>query len=258
MTIQDLITKFYIQPIVQNEGYNVVNTLTYAILVVIATYLTYRFLEKLKVKIDKNFVLGFFPWIVFGTAIRVFVEAGVYQSYFLVTPMIWIETFALVFVVFLISKFVEKKFNLPYYKTLFTIGVLSLIIPFVILLPKIIHFDRMLLALGLLSPIAIILYLVKWFPSNKLVALAHTFDAISTFTAVQFFGFRELHVFSNFLIGNSGPITFVVAKLIVVVGVLILIDKYSDDKNFNNYLKFIIGIIGFAPGLRDFYLLGIS
>jgi len=47
------------------------------------------------------------------------------------------------------------------------------------------------------------------------------------------------------------PFSFVVVKLIVVVAVLNILDRYSDDKEFTNYLKIMIGVLGFVTGLRD-------
>lgn len=257
MVISDFIQNYYINPIIRGEGYNVVNTLTYAILVVIVTWFAFKLLEKLKIKVDRKFVIAFSPWVFFGTTIRLFEEAGISNSYLLVTPMIWIESFSLIFGLFLVSVLVEKKFKIPYYKTLFSLGVISSIIPFLILVQKIQQLTGMMITLGIVGAFAGILYYVKWKTENKAVLLCHIFDASATFTAIQFFGFRELHVFTRFLINTTNPFMFVIVKVVVVTGILILIDRYSDDKNFNNFLKFIIAVIGFGPGLRDFYLLGI-
>lgn len=258
MVISDFIQQYYINPILSGEGYNVVNTFTYAVLVIIATWSSYKLLEKLKIKVDNKFVMAFAPWVLFGTLIRLFEEAGVSNSYLLVTPMIWIESFSLVLVVFLVSVFIEKKFKLPYYKTLSTLGILSSIIPFFILVQKIQNLNGMLITLGIVGGFAGLLYFIKWGKENKAVLLCHVLDASATFTAIQIFGFRELHIFTRFLINTTSPISFIIVKVIVVGGILILIDKYSDDKNFNNFLKFIIAVIGIGPGLRDLYMLGLT
>ncbi len=258
MGIADFIRQYYIDPIVLGEGYNLVNTLTYAILVVVATYLTFKFIEKMKIEVNRNFVVSIIILVVFGTMVRLLEEAGVSSSYFLVTPMIWIETFAFVFALFLISKFIEKRFKIPYYKTLSVVGLTLGLIPLTLILTKLTQFTGMIISLGLLIPFALIFYLIKWKLENKLVSMAHIFDATATFTAIQFFGFTELHVVPRLLIGAFSPSAFIMVKILVVVGVLILIDKYSDDEKFNNFLKLIIAIIGLAPAIRDFFLLGLS
>ncbi|MBU5537440.1 MAG: DUF63 family protein [Candidatus Aenigmatarchaeota archaeon] len=258
MSVSDFIRQYYIDPIVFGEGYNFVNTLTYAILVVIVTWLTFKFLEKMKVKIDRNFATSILILAVFGTMVRLLEEAGISSSFLLVTPMIWIETFAFIFALFLVSKFIEKKFKIPYHKTLSATGLFLMVIPLTLVLSRLNQFTGMLISLALLVPFAIGFYLIKWRIENKLVSMAHIFDATATFTAVQFFGFTELHVVPRLLIGTFNPVVFIVVKILVVVGSLVLIDKYSDDKRFNNFLKLIIAIIGLAPAIRDFFLLGLS
>lgn len=253
-----MVKKYYLDPILLNEGYNFVNTLTYAIVVVVATWLAFKFLEKMKIKIDRNFIFAILSLVFLGTLIRLFEEAGIFVSYLIVTPFIWIEMFAFALIIILISKFVEKKFRIQYYKTILSVCIALSTIPLLLLLAKITQFSGMAITLAILSPILLTLYLVKWKVENKLVTLAHSFDASATFTAVQFFGFSELHVVPRLLISNLSPLSFVIVKLVVVVGVLMLIDRYSDDKDFNNFLKLIIAILGIGPAVRDFYLLGIS
>jgi len=257
MSIVDFIRQYYIDPIVLGEGYNFINTLTYAFLVVIATYLTFRFLEKFKVEINKNFVVSIIILVVLGTMVRLLEEANISSSYFLVTPMIWIETFAFIFGLFFVSKFIEKKFKIPYYKTLFAIGLVFIFIPLILVLSKITQITGMIISLALLIPFALIFYFVKWKTENKLVSMAHIFDATATFTAIQFFNFTEQHVLPRLLIGIFSPIAFIIVKVLVVVGILILIDRSSGDKSFNNFLKLVIAIIGLAPAIRDFVLLGL-
>ncbi len=257
MNLADFIKAYYVDPVVLNEGYNIVNTLTYAVLAVVAVYFAYKYIERSNVKIDKNFVIGVMPLVLFGILVRLFEEAGVYQSYFLVTPLIWIEIFALVFFLFIASRMVEKRFKIPYHKTLLVVGMLLCLVPLFIILGKLTRIDGMLISLGLLLPVSLVLYFVKWNIGNKYVVLSHAFDATATFTAIQFFGFRELHVVPRLLIEQFSPVSFIFVKIALVVGILFLIDKNSNDKNFNNFLKFSIAIIGFAPALRDFFLLGL-
>lgn len=258
MDLADLFNKYFLEPIALNQGYNFVNTLTYALLVVVFTWASFKILQRFKIKIDKKFTVSIFSLVFLGTAIRLLEEAGVSSSPLLVTPMIWIEAFAFVVIAFFISKFLEKKFKIPYYKTLTVLGIVLSIVPMSIVLSRIHNFQGMLTSLGLVVPAAILLYFVKWNTGNKFVTMAHLFDGTATFTAIQFFGFTEQHVVPRMLINYLSPVSFIIVKIIAVVGIMILLDKNSDDKNFNNFLKLIIAIIGFAPGMRDFFLLGLA
>jgi len=78
------------------------------------------------------------------------------------------------------------------------------------------------------------------------------FDATTTFTSLQFFNYREQHVVPSLFINLFSPVSFIILKAVAVVAILILIDKYSEDKEFANYLKLLIGILGGATSLRDF------
>ena len=258
MSIADFISQYFINPVILNQGYNFVNTLTYALLVVGGTWLTFKFLERMKVEINRDFVVSIMILVVLGTMVRLLEEAGISSSYFLVTPMIWVESFAFILVLFLASKFIEKRFKIPYHKTMSGAGLALIAIPSTFVLARITHLQGMAITLGLLVPFAVIFYFIKWKLENKLVSMAHVFDATATFTAIQFFGFRELHVIPRLLIGTLSPVAFVIVKVAVVIGILVLIDRYSDDKKFNNFLKLMIAIIGLAPAIRDFFLLGLA
>jgi uncharacterized membrane protein len=64
--IRDFITTYYIDPIRYGQPYNIVDTLTYAIILVIAVYLIYRWLNRTGFPVDGKFVLATVPFIVLG------------------------------------------------------------------------------------------------------------------------------------------------------------------------------------------------
>jgi len=245
----------------KKTGYDVPKTLIFATLLVIAVYSIYIMLKKLKVKIDKKLALAVSPFVVFGGIIRVLQDAGVLNSFLFVTPSIYFFVFLIVFFSLLVFLFIEKKKKIPYFKPLFILGLI--LISFSIPYLKPVNFYGSLQAVVFFLPWLIIFYLLKWSPSNKIVTLVQLFDATTTFVALNFFGrsdlgymgFIEQHVVPTFFINIFGPFSFVIIKLIVIVSVLLLIDKFSDEKEFNDYLKVIMGILGGATGSRDFIAL---
>jgi uncharacterized membrane protein len=95
--------------------------------------------------------------------------------------------------------------------------------------------------------------LKRWSLTNRITTLVQLFDATITSVAMTFFGYGEQHVVPTAFINLVGtPFSFVILKIVGVVLALVLIDKLSDDKEFNNYLKLCIGILGGATGTRDF------
>jgi len=247
--VSEFIEKYYIDPIKLGTGYNFVNSTTYALLFIAAVYLIFLFLRKTKIPIDKRFVLAIFPYAILGSFVRVLEDANIVTSYLLVTPIIYALGIVGIFLLLLISRLIEKKFNIPYFKTMFLIAIFLLLIPVSFLNFK--NFYGMFLVLIFFLPWIAVFYFVRWSKENKLVSLAQIFDVTVSSTAISFFNFFEQYPIPRFL-SNVNPIFYIFVKAVAVVGILILIDKLSEEKEFNNYLKLIIGILGVAPGLRNF------
>lgn len=246
----EFIRQYFINPILFNEGYNFVNSTTYALLFIAAVYLVFLLLKKIKIPVDRMLTLSVMPYVVFGSIVRVLEDMGIFNSYLLFTPVIWGEMLVFILFMLAISILIQKRFNVPYYKPMFLIGVMLLAISIPFLNFK--NLYGMFLTSAFFIPFALVFYFIKWKPENKLVALAHIFDGIASFTAVRFFNYFEQYPTSRFLMTSISPLSFPVVKIIAIVSILILIDKISDDKEFNKYIKLIIGILGLAPGIRDF------
>lgn len=253
MLPQDLLN-YFLYP--KETGYTVQKTLLYSLILIAAVYLVFKILKRLGIKIDKRLAISVTPYVVFGSALRVLEDLGLVDSYWFVTPGIYILVFLITISVLLISLILNKTKKIPYYKPLFLIGVL--LDSFVLTFIKPVDFSGMALVLAFLAPwIVAFALLQKWSLKNRIVTLVQLFDANTTFVAVSFFGFYEQHVVPTFFINFLSPISFVIVKLFVIVGILILIDRYSKDQELNDYLKLIIGILGAATGVRDFLALSV-
>jgi len=238
----------------KKTGYDIPKTLTYGIIFILAIILILKILKKLKVKIDKKLAIAISPYIVFGGAIRVLQDAGILNSYLFVTPGIYVFVFSIVFSLILLGLLLERKKGIPYFKPVFLIGIILAALPLAFL--EIVNFHGIGLVTLFYLPWVLIFYFLKtWSLENRLVTLVQMFDATVTFTALQFFGFGEQHVLPTLLIKLFSPLSFVFAKLITVVLILILIDKFAEDKEFSRFLKLCIGILGGATGSRDFIAL---
>jgi len=244
------IMEYFLTP--EATGYTIPKTLTYAIVLVIAVYAVYEILRKLKIKIDKKLAIGIAPFVILGGAVRVLEDSGLLSSYWLVTPGIYALIFSIVFPLLLISVWLDRHKKIPYQKTLFAVGTILAIFTF----SKINFVNTYGLSLVLIFFLPFVIFFFwfvkKWSMENKLVTLTQMFDATSTFVAVNYFNYAEQHVIPTALIDLFGPFSFIVIKLVTVVGILVLIDRYSDDKNFNNWIKLCIAILGGATGTRDF------
>ncbi len=75
MDIPQFIKEYYADPIVNHEGYNIVNTLTYALIEILAVYSIYRVFEKNKIMISREFVINTIPFVLFGSTARVITDS---------------------------------------------------------------------------------------------------------------------------------------------------------------------------------------
>ena len=274
--------KYFIEPIYQGTGYNLVNTLTYSIFLIIGVIFTYKLIKKFDIKIDKNFFVGIIPFIFFGGLLRSFedylqtgkneiflgtifemfliaTENGL-RNILLVTPIMYFTIFLITMTALLVSIFLGKKYKISYHKIWFSIGsLLSLMIFFQL---KLVNFDAMFLMIGLTLIWAVLLLAVKKYTKHKFfsdenyfITLSHMFDASTTFVSLQFYNYVEQHVLPGFLISIFGPSVMFFLKFIVVSFVLYKIDEDDENEELKKFIKITILILGLAPGLRNFFRL---
>ncbi len=268
----DFFQQYFIDPVIQGTGYNIVNTLTYAVLLIIAVFITYKLLKKMKIVIDNKFLIGVLPYVILGGLLRALEDAASYGIWFK-TPIIYIVIFVVAFVGLLISKFIEilsrkGRWNISYHMTWAAIGFLlvlaglsqvALRVPFAFaaIITLSIFWTLLLVFLKKLSDRTKKLQnLFTW--ENTALLGVHMFDATTTFVALQYFPYFEQHVLPSFLIGIFGPAVMFALKFFVVGAVLYVLDKELKEKKDlekRKFIKLVILILGLAPGLRNFFRL---
>ncbi len=257
--LYDFIKKYYIDSIVYKQGYNPVNTITFAIILIVVVVLLYKFLRR-HIEFNFNFVLGNIPFILLGSSARIIEDAGFLKppvSYIFMTPFIYILIFLIAFPTLMISIRLRGDDYWKYY------GVVGLLLSFVCLgilfsnleivnwwlFPAVIFFAAVL-------TLAYQFIFEKIYPAmnnrlSKTIFFSHMLDGFATFLGIQFLGYWELHVLPRFLINAAGPWVMVLAKIVVFVPVIYILDSAEEDENFKNFIKFILIVLGLAPGLRD-------
>src|SRR3989344_3323461 len=293
MALKEFFQQYFIDPIIFNTGYNPVNSTAYGIILIAAFILTYKLLQKMKIKIDKNFFFSIIPFIFLGAILRsledlweargiiseglmknfIIVDAnGVTRNLLLVTPIMYFTIFFIALFSLIFSIAVEKiskrnKKNIPYYYAWGFIGiVLSLYFFFQL---SFADYLAMGMILGIFS-LWVILFLglreygrrknKKLFEflslENTMIILAHMLDASSTFVALSYYGYFEQHFLPRFFIDILGPAAFFALKLQVILLALYYVDKEMENDGKRTFLKIVILILGLAPGLRDMLRLG--
>lgn len=267
--------KYLIDPMIYGSGYNPVNTVVLGLLFVVVVILVYKALIRIDVKIDKKFIIGVSPFIIFGALLRVFEDAaevygwnevlvgfplivtnpatGVVKNLWFITPFVYLISFGVALSFLFISLKLTQK---EYYKAWFFSG---LVLDLFVLFPLGFYVKNLYGGL-LIASIFLLISAIVWFFQkfvkasfeNIAVFLSHMFDATTTFVSLQFFGYGEQHVLANLFIKALGPIGMYVLKVPVVLLVLYALDKEKMNINQKNFFKFIILMIALGPGLRNF------
>ena len=254
----EFIQKYYINSIVYKTGYNPVNTATWAVILIAAVYLIYKYLSKF-VEFDERFVLSNVPFILFGSSIRVFEDAGFIKppiSYAFMSPMIYVLVFSIAFPIFLACVRIRGK---DYWKAYGLIGI------FLLLSAQIVLFSRLRVENWFVFPsalaIAISLTAAYRFVTSRhfrhmrnglseLVFFSHSLDAAATSIGISFLGYWELHVIPRLLIRAFGPWVLIPVKVFVFFAILYVLDKERDE-NAKNFVKFVLIVLGLGPAIRD-------
>jgi len=248
----------------QNFGtfapYTLFNTLIYGIILSLFVFLLLWIFKRQKVKLNDNFFVAVAPWVVFGTTSRALVDASFFPTiWFFVAPGIYFLIFVLFVVAWVFSIFASRFFKIEWWKPLFVAGFVLTIFNILIIALRAQNLQA-LLFFSIIFGIACAPFAVAWrfkvfskifTKQNLLVVAAHLFDVSATFVALTFFGYVEKHVLPAAIMGLLGPAAFFILKLLVVIPCLMLTDHFIKDKNTKNMLKFVLFVLGFAPGFRD-------
>lgn len=266
--IGSFIEAYFINPIIYNEGYNIVNTLTYAIILGISLFAILKLMAILKVRIDERLIFATSPYILLGASLRVVEDVKLLPppySYLFVTPLVYIMAFFITAVLLLTFIYLERSGIIKdYSKPFFASGIAGIIIILSLLSTKqmnewwwapVIIFSMAFTFTGLVYLTGKYLKLdFLTMPLNVAILFAHMFDASSTFTAIDIVGgFMEKHVVPTLFINFTNTAFVMYAlKLAVFIPVIYIIEKYfNEDKEMYYMLKFALLVLGFGPGIRN-------
>lgn len=268
--VSGFINTYYIDPILHDEGYNIVNTLTWAIILGICIFGVVRLLKKLNIEANNKFIAAIVPFVLAGSSMRVYEDAGIVQYPFnllLITPIIYFVVFFITLGCLIVAKAISKKWSGKSMETIFaSMGALWFIFNILLLLsvqeialPLVLIY---ILGLGTLSTLSV------YFVANKVgfkvltdklnlsILYAHMLDASSTFIGVDLLGYYEKHVLPAYLIDLTGT-AFVMypLKLAIFIPVLYIIDtNFNEDaesRNLRTFVKLVILVLGLSPACRN-------
>jgi uncharacterized membrane protein len=273
--ISDFIYKYYIDPIRYEQPYNAVETITYAIFLILAIYLIYRWFKQSEFEIDGRFVLATIPWVIFGGVLRVVQDTHMIQGdvqFLLVTPFIYIVIFLYAFGILLLSQYLEKSgFVDDYLKIYAGVGIFSVFIAALVLVAWGMNHTRIDLYVLTIIPLmaasatfavwAFMRYVLAWKyvadPLYITLLFGQLLDASATSYGIDLHPgvhYIEQHVVGSGLIDLTGT-AFVMfpLKLVVLFPAIYVMQLYRKEANpaFWHLVLLAMITVGFAPGIRD-------
>ncbi len=272
--IREFIYKYYIDPIRYGQPYNVVDTLTYAVVLIFAIYIIYRWLARSQIRIDGRFVIATLPFVVLGGLARVVQDTGMITSdlqYLLITPLIYFIIFFYTAGALVISTWLQRcgrvrDYIYPYAgagiaASVYTTAVLVLfgLSNGVIALDVLVIILTMAVVSSALV-YAVMRYLLSWEYAADPVYLALIFGQLLDASATSYgidlhpLQYMEVHVVGSNLIALTGT-AFVMfpLKLIVLFPGIYILQKFRNEGADILWHLIVLAMItvGLAPGIRD-------
>jgi len=279
--ISDFIYKYYIDPIRMGQPYNIVDTLTYALILVIGVYLLYRWMSQstwlsdIGFKIDARFILATLPYVVLGGLLRVVQDTGMITGDFqflLVTPLIYFVLFFFTISMLFLSRYLTLQGFTKSFLTFYTLaGIMSAFVVLLVLFAWGItyaHVDLFILAIIPLMALtatflvwACMRYLLRWEyvtdPLYLILIFGQLLDASATSYGIDLHPsvrYIEQHVVGSGLIELTHT-AFVMfpLKLVVLFPAIYIMELYRKEANpaFWHLVLLAMIVVGLAPGIRD-------
>ena len=271
----EFIYKYYIDPIRYGQPYNIVDTATYALVLIVAIYILYRWFSRSKtIAIDGRFVLATLPFVVLGGLLRVVQDTGMITSdlqYLLITPLIYFVLFFFTAGVLVISSSLQKagliRDYIPVYSgtgiaaALVIAGVLvSFGIRNTVVDPGVAAFIIGLATITSTLVYAAMRYLLKWEYARDPLYLALVFGQMLDASATSFgidlhpLEYVEVHVVGSNLIAWTGTaFSMFPLKLLVLFPGIYVLERFRNEGSPVLWHLIVLAMItvGLAPGVRD-------
>jgi len=265
--IQDAIREYYLNPITGDTGYNVVNTITWAVVLAICIFPVLSMIRRLGVTIDRRFMIGVISYVLFGSSLRVLEDARIFTppiSYAFETPNIYFVVFVITVLSLAVSlRIYKERYHIPF--SIVGLGLASVNIGLLLRSGGIeITYPKeaiMIVALAILGTGLVYLcagrmkigFLRDRF--NIAILGAHLLDASSTTIGVDLLGYHGKHVVEKYLIGIAGTgAVMYPLKLLVFIPALYIIENEMNEPGeveLRDLLKLVILVLGLSPGFRN-------
>ena len=279
--ISEFIYKYYIDPIRYGQPYNVVDTLTYALILVLGVYIFYRwlmssrYLNRIRLTIDTPFILATLPYVVLGGLLRVVQDTGMITGniqFLLVTPLIYFVLFFFTLGMIFLSRYLQAQGYIKNFLSAYAFaGTMSVFTVALILaawgttrtqIDLTVLFVIPLMAVAATAILwAFMRYVLSWkyvnHPLYITLLFSHMLDASATSYGIDMhpaLRYVEQHVVgSNLIEWTHTAFVMFPLKLVVLFPAIYVLEMYRPeaDPDFWHLVLLAMIVVGLAPGIRD-------
>jgi uncharacterized membrane protein len=279
--ISEFIYKYYIDPIRYGQPYNVVDTLTYALILVLGVYILYRwlmrsrYLNRIRLTIDTPFILATLPYVVLGGLLRVVQDTGMITGniqFLLVTPLIYFVLFFFTLGMIFLSRYLQAQGYIKNFLSAYAFaGTMSVVTVALILAAWGITRTQIDLTVLFVIPLmavaatailwAFMRYVLSWkyvnHPLYITLLFSHMLDASATSYGIDMhpaLRYVEQHVVgSNLIAWTHTAFVMFPLKLVVLFPAIYVLEMYRPeaDPDFWHLVLLAMIVVGLAPGIRD-------
>lgn len=266
----DFIKRNYVGGIINDTSYNHFDMITYVIILFMGVYAVLKLLNKLRIKIDEEFVIATIPYIFMGSVFRVIEDADLLKppvKYFFITPLIFFVIFAICFGTLLLTRYLEKIRKIKNYIRAYAIAgvVLSLAGITILIYYSSSNWNPSILVYSLVPAVILTEIIRRASPAigmtylrSKMYSFAifsFMLDSFTTYIGVDLFGYINKHPFSSFLTSIFGTgAVLIPLSLILVLVIVFLLEKESreDTREDEKYMMALtLIVLGFSMGARN-------
>jgi uncharacterized membrane protein len=266
----DFINRNYIEGVVNDTSYNHFDMITYVIILLAGVYVVLKLLNKLRIKVDEEFVIATIPYVFMGSVFRVIEDADLLKppvKYFFITPLIFFVIFAICFGTLLITRYLEKIRKIKNYIHTYAIAgfVLSLAGIAILIYYGSSNWNPGILVYSLVPAVILTEIVRRVSPAIGMAYLrsrmysfavfSFMLDSFTTYIGVDLFGYINKHPVSSFLTSIFGTgAVLIPLSLILVLVIVFLLEKESreDTREDEKYMMALtLIVLGFSMGMRN-------
>ncbi len=266
----DFINRNYIDGIVNDTSYNHFDMITYLIILLISVYAVLKLLDKLKIKVNEEFVVATIPYVFMGSIFRVIEDADLLKppvKYFFITPLIYFVIFGICFGTLLVMRYLEQTQRIKNHLRAYAIFgvILSLAGAAVLIYYNSYNLNLGILIYSLFPSLALTAFIQRISPAIRMAYLrskiysfavfSFLLDSFTTYIGVDLLGYQNKHPFSSFLTSFFGTeAVSIPLSLIFVLLVILLLEKDSkkDKIQEEKYIwALTLIVLGFSMGARN-------